>query len=456
MESNLIGEIIDNKYRVEARLGEGGMGIVYKAWDMKLERPIALKVMRPDLIKDEGVRKRFLIEAKALAKLEHPNIVTVYGFGELQSSFFMVMQFIDGITLAQKLSDSGALPYHQAMPIFKQMLAAIGYVHQNEIIHRDLKPSNVMLTPQSVVKVMDFGVAKIQQSVGATLASMMVGTPRYMSPEQIEGAAKIDRRSDLYSLGMTLYEMLAGRLPFEVPEENFYALAKIIVEHEFFSPRQFNPAVPKRLADIVMKAIAKAPDRRFQNTGEMLAAIEQFEQKTMTIPAPPLPPTQTLIPKPIPAPPKPKRFWERRSFMLATSAILLSAALVVYKLLENSSAPEKSNPPIAMDSTKSKADSTRLTHSALIKELSGIAETKILQQKLTEYRRAMQIAVGKEDDFESLEGCYLFMCEAQRVLGVFQFNNNVYCAVNSAEIYPRLPEQFSGKIAIWVQESSVK
>jgi len=446
----MIGEVINNKYRIEARLGDGGMGIVYKAQDMKLDRTVALKVMRPDLIKDESLLKRFLIEAKALAKLEHPNIVTVYELGELEGSFFIVMQFIDGITLAKKLEGSGALPYSEALHIFKPMLAAIGYAHQFQIIHRDIKPSNVMLTQQGVVKVMDFGVAKIQEGLDPAKPSIWAGTPYYMSPEQFIGVAPIDRRSDIYSLSIVLYEILTGRLPFEMTAQA--DLIKLIVQDEYLPPHHVKPSIPKALSAIVMTALAKKPEQRFQSAEEMLNAIAQFERETQTIPPP--------KPKPVPAPPLPppkpngekKRPWLRQTLPLTVSVIVLGVAWGVYKFLETSALPEKSAPPAAGDSLKSK----RPTHSPLIMELAGITDTKTLQTKLRAYQQDMQIAAGEEKDFDSLEGCYVFVYDEQNVLGVFQFKSDVYYGVNSKETYPRLPEQFSGKKAIWVQDYSVQ
>ncbi|GEM_PF-5112525 len=467
----MIGEVINNKYRIEARLGEGGMGIVYKARDINLDRTVALKVMRPDLIKDESLLKRFLVEAKALARLEHPNIVTVYELGELQGSFFIVMQYIDGITLAKKLEDSGAFPYSEALPIFKAMLAAIGYAHQFQIIHRDIKPSNVMLTQQGVVKVMDFGVAKIQEGVDPAKPSIWAGTPYYMSPEQFIGVAPIDRRSDIYSLGIVLYELLTGRLPFEMTAQA--DLVKFIVQDEYSPPRDVKPSIPKSLSAIVMTALAKKPEQRFQTAEEMLNAIEQFERETQTIP--PSNPEPILEPT-LPLPPKPNGGKKRRSrrFILSDSrfvaSLLVGIVLIITSLLLKYHSPWFNKKDSEVKSATSKDSlaanapptekepppSSTLTQSGLIMELAGIAETKVLLEKLQEYQQAMQIAVGNKDDFESPEGCYVFVSDDQRVLGVFQFKGNVYYAVNSTATYTNLAEKFSGNRAIWVQDYSVK
>jgi serine/threonine protein kinase len=459
-EFSMIGSIINNKYRIEEELGRGGMGIVYKAYDTLLNRTVALKIMDPQLAQQPKLSQRFRGEAQILMTLEHPHIVRLYDLQMLASGFFIVMEFVEGLTLAQKINPAQdktrPIRYEEALPIFKQSLQAIGYAHQKGILHRDLKPSNIMLTPPNGIKVMDFGLAKNPQEVDLTQSQDVFGTPVYMPPEQIKGLNKTDRRSDIYALGMTLYETLTGRWPFPA-QENYFALVQVILNEEFPSPTRFNSAVPKALAKIVMKALAKKPERRFQTAEEMLAAIEQFEQRTMTIPAPP-PPTQTIIPKPIQVPPKPKRFREHWGFMLTASAILLAVALGIYKFLGNLPLPSQTNPVAVTpsDSTKKSSAPPRLTHSPVIMEIAAITDAKTLRTKLRAYQQDMQIAAGEEKDFDSLESCYVFVYDEQNVLGVFQLQGNVYYGVNSTETYPRLPEQFSGKKAIWVKDYSVQ
>jgi len=459
----MIGSIINNKYRIEEELGRGGMGIVYRAGDTLLNRTVALKIMNPELVQQQNLLQRFLGEAQILVKLSHPYIVKVYDLQVMAPGFFIVMEYVEGLTLTRKIKPSATetipIPYPEALPIFKQTLQAIAYAHEAGVLHRDIKPSNIMLTAHHLVKVMDFGLAKNPQGLDLTQPQDILGTPVYMAPEQIKGLSHVDRRSDIYSLGMTLYEMLTGRWPFE-PEKNFFVLAKKIVEENFPPPTRFNAAVPKDLAKIVMTALAKKPEQRFQTAEKMLAAIEQFEQRTMTIPAPPPPPAPTTIPAPIPVPLKPQRFWERPGFMLTASAILLAVVLGVYRFLGNSSLPSQSNPaavsPSTSDSTKNPPALPRLTHSPLLMELAAITETPALLKKLSDYQQELKLTAGKEADFESLDGCYLFVCEAQNVLGVFQLKKNIYHAVNSTTSYADLPEKFSGKTAIWVQEHSVQ
>jgi len=429
--STMIGSIINNKYRIEEELGRGGMGIVYRAYDTLLNRTVALKIMNPELVQRQNLLQRFLGEAQILVKLSHPHIVKVYDLQVMAPGFFIVMEYVEGLTLTEKIKPSARIPYQEALPIFKQTLQAIAYAHQAGVLHRDIKPSNIMLTPNNGVKVMDFGLAKNPQEVDLTQSQDVFGTPAYMSPEQIKGLKKADRRSDIYALGMTFYEILTGRWPFPA-QENFFTLIQVIINDEFPSPTRFNPTVPKALARIVMKALEKEPEQRFQTAEEMLAAIVQLEREPITL-------QPSTVPAPVPPPNGSKiRVWQ----ILVAAALLLVVALGVYKFLGNSSLPSQSALP-------------RLTHSPLMMELAGITETSTLQQKLVEYRRAMQIAVGKEDDFESLEGCYVFVCDEQRVLGVFQLKGNIYYAVNSITSYADLPKQFSGKMAIWVQDYRV-
>jgi serine/threonine protein kinase len=270
----MIGQKI-NKYRLEEKLGEGGMGVVYKAWDEALERWVALKMLHPTLAEDEKFLKRFRAEARALAKLENPHIVTVFDLQETESGLCIVMQYVEGANLATRLQNR-PLPLEAALPIIKQVLTALCHAHQVGVIHRDIKPSNVMLTAQELVKITDFGMAKIHAGMSLTQSTSTGGTLYYMPPEQLKSLAHVDQRCDIYSAGMTFYEMLAGRLPLE-KQENLYALSKAIVESKFSSPDHFNAAIPKELSAIVMKAIAKEPEKRYQSAEEMLAATTQCE-----------------------------------------------------------------------------------------------------------------------------------------------------------------------------------
>lgn len=271
----MIGKLI-NKYRLEEKLGEGGMGLVFKAWDTVLERPVALKMMHNSLAQDEAFLQRFRSEAKAIAQLESPHIVAVHDLLETSEGWFIVMQFVKGETLADKIRREGALSVATALAIGKQILLALCHAHQAGVVHRDIKPGNVMLTSEGLVKVTDFGLAKIQRGSVHTLSHVTGGTLHYMPPEQIRNFAVADQRSDLYAVGMTIYEMLTGRLPFDKTEDLF-ALAKTLAEGNFAPPQRFAPNVPEAVSRVVMKALDKEANHRAQSAQEMLEELTRSE-----------------------------------------------------------------------------------------------------------------------------------------------------------------------------------
>ena len=448
------------KYRIDEKLGEGGMGIVYKAWDTVLERAVALKMIHPTFAQNEIFLKRFLSEAKALAKLENPNIVNVFDLQEAPEGLYIVMQFVDGMTLANKLQRDGPMSWREALPIFKQILTAVGYAHQVGVIHRDLKPANVMITNLGVAKVMDFGLAKIREGKLASGASSgLLGTPLYMPPEQVHGLKNVNEKSDIYSLGMTFYEMLAGRLPFE-NVSNEAAILYAILSEEFSSPDRLNPDLPTVLASIVMMAIEKEPSRRFQNTEEMLKAVEDFETEHLSSSIP-----QRKLEREnrkqrfrqtIPL----RRDNERRRATVAISSVvfIIALALTIGSLFwdkpSSNEAENQINQQLAADSTTEPEvmQASALSHSPLIKELAEILETNALQEKLNEHRQSFRLAVGNKEDFDPPDGCYVFVVDESNVLGVYRFESNLYHSVNSSEKLSDLSDRFLGKTPIWVKD----
>jgi len=280
MDESIIGKTIDN-YKILVEIGRGGMGRVYKAIDTSLEKIVALKIIDPILAQDENFLRRFKTEAQALAKLENVNIVTVYALRETEFGVFMVMEYVEAKTLSDWLRDDGAFSWKDTVQISKQLLNAVGHAHKVGVIHRDIKSSNILLSRDLRVKVTDFGLAKVIQQHGpaSTVTQMRAGTLYYMSPEQIKGLKNVDFRSDIYSLGMTLYEMLVGRVPFEKTESEF-TIQKQIVDGQIPSPLKFNSDIPKSLVKVVIKSIDKDPQRRFQSAEEMLEEIENFEYST--------------------------------------------------------------------------------------------------------------------------------------------------------------------------------
>ncbi len=277
--SAMLGKVVDC-YHIQAVLGKGGMGVVYKALDTSLDKVVALKVMNPLLVEDERFMRRFKSEAKALGRLQHPNVVSVFALRQVEHHVFIVMEYVDGPTVADLIRQRGPISWQHALPILQQTLGAIDYAHQEKIIHRDIKPHNILLTGDGVAKVTDFGLAKIQaahsDSAVATKAGFTGGTLYYMPPEQLEGLPNVDHRGDIYGLGMTYYEMLAGRTPFDKLSSEF-AILKAIDAHDIPPLDELNEDVPEPLARIVMKALERYPDDRYQTAGEMLRAMAQWQ-----------------------------------------------------------------------------------------------------------------------------------------------------------------------------------
>ena len=274
---SLIGKTVDN-YRILEVIGRGGMGVVFKALDTSLEKIVALKMIDPFLARDENFVRRFKTEAKALAKLENQNIVGVYALRETDSGFFMVMEYVESKPLSQYLQENGPFNIKDTVSITKQLLNAIGHAHKVGVIHRDIKPSNILLCDNGRIKVTDFGLAKVVEAKGpaSTVTQARAGTLYYMSPEQVKGLKNVDSRSDIYSLGISVYEMIAGRVPFDKTDSDF-TIQKKIVEGEIPSPVKFNSAIPKKLTKIISKSIDKDPAKRYQSCDEMYADLENFE-----------------------------------------------------------------------------------------------------------------------------------------------------------------------------------
>jgi serine/threonine-protein kinase len=261
MINNVVGS-----YKVLEKIGEGGMGAVYKGVDLMLEREVAIKALRPELARQPDVVERFRAEAVTLAKLNHPNIATLYSFLRQGDDYFMIMEFVRGETLDSVLQRSGSMPVDRAISLLCQALEGIDHAHKMGIIHRDIKPANMMLTQTGSIKVMDFGIARVLGTARLTRQGSVIGTVEYMSPEQVRGE-ETDARSDIYSLGILLYEMLAGRVPFSHPSE--YALMKRQIEEPPAPPRDFQPDIPAAVEAAVLRALAKNPGDRFQTAAAM-------------------------------------------------------------------------------------------------------------------------------------------------------------------------------------------
>jgi eukaryotic-like serine/threonine-protein kinase len=265
----MIGTVAGS-FKILEEIGEGGMGKVYKGVDTMLDREVAIKVLRPELVSQAHLVDRFRSEAITLAKLNHPNIAMLYAFFQQDQHFFMVMEYVRGETLDKRIRRTGLLAYDQALKVFLHTLEAIGYAHSMNIVHRDIKPNNVMITESEEVKVMDFGIARVVGSERMTREGSMIGTPEYMAPEQIRGQ-DVDPRTDIYALGILLYEMLTGRLPFM--NQNQFELMRAHIEFPPPPPRKYAPHLPESMEAIMLQALAKKKEDRFASAYEFRDAI---------------------------------------------------------------------------------------------------------------------------------------------------------------------------------------
>jgi serine/threonine protein kinase len=271
---NLIGQSL-GRYHILEQLGEGGMAVVYKAYDTRLERHVAVKVILPQKQHAEKFIKRFEREAKALAQLGHPNIVKVIDYGEHEGLPFLVMEYLPGGTLKQKLSGN-AMPWREAVQILIPIARALSYAHQQKIVHRDVKPSNILITDSGEPMLSDFGIAKIleaDETLDLTGTGVGLGTPEYMSPEQAQGK-NVDARSDVYSLGIVLYEMVTGRKPYQA--DTPYAVVIKHVNEPLPSPGQFVPKFPFAAEKTLLKSLSKLPQDRYQTMGDFTIALEEM------------------------------------------------------------------------------------------------------------------------------------------------------------------------------------
>ena len=266
--------VYSGRYEATHLVARGGMAQVYRAMDLQLDRPVALKVLFPELSVDRTFVERFRREAQAAANLSHPNIVPVFDWGEDDGSYFIVMEYIDGRPLSAVLRDPAPLPPNQIATIGAGVAAALAFAHRHGVVHRDVKPGNVLITPDGDVKVTDFGIARaVNTEESLTQTGAVMGTAAYFSPEQAEGKG-VDSRSDIYSLGVVLYEMAVGRPPFT--GDSPVAVASKHVRDTPVLPREANPLVPVALEAVIMKAMAKLPDDRYRSAEELRADLLRF------------------------------------------------------------------------------------------------------------------------------------------------------------------------------------
>ncbi len=331
-------------YRIIESLGQGGMATVFKAYHPALDRYVAIKVLHPAFKEDPNFLARFRREARIVARLDHPNIVPIYDYAEHEGTPYLVMRYVEGKTLKAVLRE-GLMPPDRALEIIRPVTAALAYAHAQGVLHRDIKPSNVIRANDDHIYLTDFGLARIAQAGDSTLSQdMLIGTPQYISPEQARGATA-DERSDIYSLGVVLFEMLTGRVPFSA--DTPYAVIHDHIYTPLPLPTSINPNLSHEIERVLLKALAKDPDARFATPTELMTALDQAVAAAPP-PAPtaapipvavPVPSASAPTPTPVPvsatagapstavfapAPSKPQRRWSRKQIAVGMAALFLA------------------------------------------------------------------------------------------------------------------------------------
>ncbi len=394
-----IGENV-GPYRIVEQLGSGGMATVFKAYHASLDRYVALKVLHPAFKQDPNFLSRFQREARIVANLQHPAIVPVYDFNEHGGQPYLVMRYIEGETLKARLA-RGELPLPEVRRIMRPVGEALAYAHQQGVLHRDVKPSNILLTPDGSVFLADFGLARIAQAGESTLSQdTMVGTPQYISPEQARGDAQLDARTDIYSLGVVLYELLVGRVPYQA--DTPYA---VIHDHIFTPlpmPRSIKPALPEALERVLLKALAKERDDRYASVMDLITAFDQAAQEVIAsaptqvaqpvvvppVVPPPLAPAATsaaaaAVPAPVTAPKRSsKKIWIGAAVGLG---VIVVAAAIIGIVLSGRAQDAATPPPPAADQSGNRPGAVP---GDIFARANDLAATGHPEQAQTEFVRA--------------------------------------------------------------------
>lgn len=297
------------------------MGVIYKGEHSTLHQIVAIKSLPSSLSSNPDIRERFLREATIQAKIFHPNIVNILNFFEFEDNYYIVMEYVEGETLESMIKRMGLIPPDRCISLFDQISVGIAFAHSRGIIHRDIKPSNIMVNSEGIVKIMDFGIAKVSGGLNLTKTGSKVGTVWYMSPEQVKGYPA-DVTTDIYSLGVTLFEMITGRVPFNADSE--YEVMKGIVETRPSSPKLFYPYIPEPMEKAILKALAKSPEDRFQSVTEFAAALAAPGKAAMTTHTPKL-----FFKKISPMPSLKKITLSRKQLLLSGTTLLVICSLLM-------------------------------------------------------------------------------------------------------------------------------
>ena len=266
------GTLIGNRYEIVETIGRGGMAIVYKAKCQVLNRYVALKVLRPEFREDKEFLNRFKVEAQSAGSLSHPNIVSIFDVGQENDLDYIVMEYVEGVTLKQYLDAKGTIPWREAVDYAAQICAGLDHAHKKGIIHKDIKPHNILITREGTLKITDFGIAKVMSSSTISTGNATMGSVHYFSPEQARGGY-MDYKTDIYSLGVVLYEMVTGKLPFQ--GDTAIAIAMQHIEKDPESPCELNPTVPKSLEQVISRAMCKEQNMRYDSVVQMMVDLKK-------------------------------------------------------------------------------------------------------------------------------------------------------------------------------------
>ncbi len=322
-----IGEKLGD-FLIRAEIGRGGMGTIYYATDTMLNRDVALKVVHPQLADNPQLMERFKIEAMTQARLNHPGIVTIFSFNRIEGEYVIAMEYIPGRSLKEMLLERKRLQPAEAVDIITQVAEGLRYAHARNVIHRDIKPANILVGPDGKVKISDFGIAKILGTQGLTKTGMLIGTPWYTSPEQIIGK-EIDCRTDLYSLGVTFYEVLTGRVPFDSETNSEFQIQKAHLETPPPRPSIFNPEIGIQLEKFILLALQKKVDKRFQSARDMIEELNRIRhgltRAGMTF--------SPGVTQRIAVPGQRRRQWLRAPLNILAFLVLLAAGIALFLML---------------------------------------------------------------------------------------------------------------------------
>lgn len=277
---NYVGKRLDGRYEIMEVIGVGGMAVVYKAFDNIDHRIVAVKILKQEYLANEDFKRRFRNESKAIAVLSHPNIVKVYDVSFGDAIQYIVMEYIEGITLKEYITQQGVVNPREAIYFITQILRALNHAHDKGIVHRDIKPQNILLISDGTIKVTDFGIARMSENATRTMTDGAIGSVHYISPEQAKGSIT-DSRTDLYSAGVILYEMLTGKLPFQ--SDNAVSVALMQLQNDPVKPREINPSIPKGLEEIIIRAMQKNQADRYQSASEMISDIMAYKNNPSVV-----------------------------------------------------------------------------------------------------------------------------------------------------------------------------